>query len=133
MGTEDVEIDQAALWAMVHAQLRPKASDGSANGCLNRLTNERLGAARVLVDATTAHVRLERWPTAALGTLDAKHTRTHLFEDERPIVVVCVHRRLLLVDGNHRVAAWLAQLSAGAPSRLHGVLLVQLRRSEEAA
>lgn len=51
MGTENVEIDQAALWAMVHAQLRPKASDGSANGCLNRLTNERLGAARVLVDA----------------------------------------------------------------------------------
>ena len=61
------------------------------------------------LNAETTIVRLESWPMERIGTLDSKHQEIHEFEDERPIVVVELENRDLLVDGNHRVAKWMKE------------------------
>lgn len=113
--------NQKQLWDLVYGTLYPKPNDATPNACLNRLTNERLKTFRVNLNESTAFVLDEQWLTDDLVTLDRKHERFHDFDDERPIVVVDVHGRKLLVDGNHRVTRWLMQ----AVSRLHRVLLIR--------
>ena len=122
--------DQLRLWALVHSLLQPKARDRTPNACLNRLTNERPEGKRLNLNELTADVREESWPTDNLSVLDAWHTRTYDFDDDRPIVVVEVGARLLLVDGNHRVARWLFQPRS---DRQHRVLLIRPRAEQRTA
>jgi hypothetical protein len=114
--------EQAALWALVYCTLSPKKTDHSPNACLNRLTNERLKSSRVQLNPSTAFVCEESWQREQLSGLDAKHHKTHTFDDERPIVVVKLEDKYLLVDGNHRVARW---LSLAPTNRQYRVLLIR--------
>jgi len=110
-------------WNLVYETLMPKECDASPNACLNRLTNERLrGLSKVSINLNTANIREELWPTGKLKTLDIKHKRMHDFEGVRPIVVVEIYNKLLLVDGSHRVNRW---LSMGL-NQEHRVLLISL-------
>jgi hypothetical protein len=115
---------QDALWSVIYATLRPKSTDASPNGCLNRLANERLTPPRIVLNPATAVVREESWDTEKLRLLDPKHRHAHDFEDNRPIVVVELGQRWILVDGNHRVARW---LSIGSSANTHSVLIISHR------
>lgn len=117
--------DQATLWALVYSTIRMnKNRDTSLNGCLNFLANERRsGEGTVLINEETAVVREESWTTDQLTALDTQHKKMHNFDDDRPIVVFEHNNRKLLVDGNHRVARWLA---AGVQKERR-VLLITLR------
>lgn len=113
--------NQKELWELVYGTLWPKKSD--ANACLNRLTTERPGLSRIHLDENTAIVREEQWSTEQLAILERKHEKVHGFGDDRPIVVVEVGERKIVVDGNHRVTRWLRS----GVSRQHRILLIRLR------
>lgn len=111
--------EQGQLWALVYKTLRLKGSE-TPNECLNRLTNERLNVPRLRLDSKTTVVSLERWSIERLRSLETKHQTPYDFDDERPIVVIDLGERKLLVDGNHRVARWLME----GESKLYEVLLL---------
>jgi hypothetical protein len=121
--TSACDKQQSDLWTLVHSTLRPKPSDPSPNACLNRLINERLSSQRVSLNPETAVVCEEHWPSEDLAHLDRWHTKMHDFDDDRPIVVVQLASRKILIDGNHRVTRW---LSTGA-GRVRPVLLIRPR------
>lgn len=121
--------DQQALWALIYRTLKPKDIDATPNACLNRLTNERPGVPRMRLNENTAIVRQERWSTEQLRTLDTKHQKVHEFDDDRPIIVVDLDKKRLLVDGNHRVARWVMK----GESKLFEVLLVHPRENARAS
>lgn len=101
--------------------------DASPNACLNFLANERLpDGESILLNENTAVVREECWTTDQLKELDSKHTKTHDFDDPRPVVVVEYKNRKILVDGNHRVARWLKV----GPHAEHQVLLISLQKEK---
>ena len=93
---------------MVYSILRPKAKDGSPNACLNRLVNERSLNKRVVLNEKTANVSEELWASPLLQKLDRWHKKQHDFDDDRPLVVVDIELRKLVIDGNHRLTRWLA-------------------------
>jgi hypothetical protein len=111
--------NQEQLWALVYETLRPKGNE-TPNECLNRLTNERKGVPRLRLNPQTTVISLERWSSERLRILDAKHNKHHDFDDFRPIVVIDIGDRKLLVDGNHRVARSLMK----EESSEHEVLLL---------
>lgn len=111
--------NQEQLWALVYETLRPKGNE-TPNECLNRLTNERKGVPRLRLNQQTTVISLEQWSSEHLCILDVKHNRNHCFDDSRPIVVIDLGERKLLVDGNHRVARWLMK----EESREYEVLLL---------
>jgi hypothetical protein len=118
------EDKSASLWALAYQTLRPKKSDPTPNACLNRLVNERLtGVSTIQVNEKTAAIREEIWPTEQLSVLERKHKKKIENEDNRPIVVVEMRDRKLLIDGNHRVNRWLSTGKHGQ----HRVLLITLR------
>src|SRR5687767_13306843 len=98
--------DAAELWDVVFRTLKPKATE-TPQECLNRLVRERISDKKLVVDASTAAIREERWPTSELKRLKLKHDRTNDKDDRRPIVVVDYKGEPLLIDGNHRVNRWL--------------------------
>jgi hypothetical protein len=99
---------QEELWKLVYSTLRPKAKDGSPNGCLNRLVRERSLQKPVNLNEKTADVYEELWSTPLLGSLERWHKRQHDFDDDRPLVIVELEGRKLVIDGNHRLTRWLA-------------------------
>ena len=108
------------LWVLAYKTLNPKVSDASPNACLNRLVNERLAkGSSVEIKEGTWIIREENWPTSQLGILDRKHRQTNECDDLRPIIVVEVDGRNLLIDGNHRVSRWLSESSTE-----HRVLII---------
>ena len=118
--------DQAELWTLVYSTIRMKQGrDSSPYACLNFLANERrTGEGTILINEETAVVREELWTTDQLNTIEPQHRKIHDFEDDRPIVVFEHKNRKLLVDGNHRVARWIAQ----GKIRTHRILLVSMRK-----
>lgn len=92
------------LWDLVYKTLRPKGNE-TPNQCLNRLTNERLdNSSKVNLSESTANIEEQIWRLDQLALLDSKHTRMHDFDDFRPLVIVNIEERYILVDGNHRVS-----------------------------
>lgn len=123
MGHADTN-EQSLLWTLVYATLSPKANE-TENGCLNRLTNERRpGVPPMHLAPGTALVSREHWLLERLRTLDKKHEKYHDFDDGRPLVVIDLGERKLLVDGNHRVTRWLMK----GDSRPYEVLLIRHSR-----
>ena len=112
----------AELWDLVFRTLKPKATE-SPQECLNRLVRERIADKKLVVDASTATIRKELWPTADLKRLRRRHDRTNDKDDRRPIVVVEYKGEPLLIDGNHRVNRWLSR----SPFPEHEVLRIAVK------
>jgi len=96
-------ISKNSLWTLIYQIVQPKNNE-TPNECLKRLVNERDGVSSMRIDSETSDVSQASWTIERLAELDAKHCRINEYDDSRPIIVVDLEGRMLLVDGNHRVA-----------------------------
>jgi hypothetical protein len=102
-----------------------KPMDATPQDVLNRLVHEAIPETwRLRFNVTNCIIRECSWSTAALDTLERRHSKDAPRQEEAPIIAFVYEGRARLIDGNNRVNKWVRERNANN----HTVLLIEFVR-----